>query len=330
MKTGGSPADGQPGGRDLAALAARLRQAARVCEEGAAADTASSAVHRDAAALAEHPALLRLLASADGDGSRIACGANSESPRWSVRLMGGFSVTVDGLDVTPARGNGAAIVKLLALRGPLTAEVVVDVLWPTADAAVGSARLRNTLSRLRRTTGDVAIRRDGLLMLHPGARVDAVQFEREASAALQDRRTATSSATAERVLAALHAFGGELLPADRYVDWFDEDRALLWRRYLELTDVAVADAEDRGDLETAVELLESAAAVDPFHEGRLVRLARHLVTLGHRAAARWAVERALAVTRDLGLAPCAELRRIAVAVAVPAERRHPSFRSLTA
>ncbi|WP_162942282.1 AfsR/SARP family transcriptional regulator [Desertimonas flava] len=330
MRTGGAPADERASAADLAVLAARLRLAARVCEDGAAADSASSRVRQDVAVLAEHPALLRLIGAADTDGSRLACDAGSPSPRWTVRLMGGFSVTIDGRDATPARGNGAAIVKLLALRGPLTADALIDTLWPTADAAVGNARLRNTLSRLRRTTGDVAIRRDGLLMLHPGVRVDAVEFERGAFAALQARRAHGAAGGPEAVLAALGTFGGELLPADRYVDWFDEDRALLWRRYLELADLAIGDAEDRGDLDAAVQLLESAVAVDPFDEGRLVRLARHLVALGHRAAGRWAVERALAVTRELGLAPCAELRHIAGAVTVASERVHPSFRSMTA
>lgn len=311
MTTGGAPVDG------LAVLATRLRLAAQVCEEGAAADAASSlassttALRLAATALADHPALHRLVQAA-GTEPALA----GRSPRWQVRLMGEFAVTVDARDATPARGNGAAIVKLLALRGPMSADALVDVLWPTADPLVGSARLRNTLSRLRRTTGDIAVRRGGLLALHPAAHVDAVDFLREAAAALQGCRAVASHAGVDRVTSAIAAYGGELLPGDRFVEWFDHDRDHLLRRYLELTDVAVSDAERRGDVHEAIDILEAAMAADPLDEQRAVRLAGHLVALGHRAAARWSVERAVGVARELGVAPSAELRRLTAVAGV--------------
>ena len=37
-----------------------------------------------------------------------------------VVLLGRFGVIVNGVDATPVRGNGAMLVKLLALRGPAT------------------------------------------------------------------------------------------------------------------------------------------------------------------------------------------------------------------
>ena len=56
-----------------------------------------------------------------------------------VVLLGRFGVIVNGVDATPVRGNGAMLVKLLALRGPATPDDVIDRLWPDVGAVVGHA-----------------------------------------------------------------------------------------------------------------------------------------------------------------------------------------------
>jgi len=302
-----------------AELAARLRDAAARCERYGGHLPATDAE-------ATLTAIDRLLGELDrGRARRPDDAARIEPRRWHVRLLGGFAVTLDGGDVTPPRGNGATIVKLLALRGPLSPDTVVDLLWPDADAATGGGRLRNTLSRLRQATGPLVRRTGGLLQLSPAATVDVDEFLAGATHALDDRHDDHTTAYDLVV-----GFGGELLPADRFCDWFDLDRERVLRTVVDLAGRAADAAERRGDLAAAVRALELALGLDPLHHEFAVRVAVHLVAQGHRSAGRAAFDRALAVSRELGVAPGAELRRLALAIVPAPAVHHPSFRALSA
>ena len=152
---------------------------------------------------------------------------------------------------------------------------MIGRLWPDVVAVVGHARLRNTLSRLRKTSGDVVVRCNGLLTINGDARVDAAEF-------LSAARTATSGQRSERFDAArlvIDLFGGELLPSDRYCAWFDQMREHVKRQFLAVVDVASRAAEQAGDLDEAVHLLEMAQVVDPFDEAVVTRVAALLFTL---------------------------------------------------
>ncbi len=243
------------------------------------------------------PEMLAMIAGADSGVTPI--------PR--VRLLGGFEVRRGGEDATPATGRPATLVKLIAIRGTLTTDEVIDALWDDADPSTGRARLRNLLNRVRTTSGPLVERRGEALSLVAGVEVDVTAFDRAATEAL-------SSPPGERVgLArrAVAAYAGRLLPGDLYADWAAAPRERLQRRFLSLVDLLAADALDRGDLDEAVRLLDDAIAAEPMDLDRYAVAARALLTQGRRVTAAGLVERGLAVAEELGGVPAPELRCLA-------------------
>ena len=124
---------------------------------------------------------------------RDTCGDTILDVHVEVRLLGGFTVLVDGTP-TPAsrwsRRHASALVKLLALSpgGRLHRDRVVDALWPdlTLDAAL--PRLHKAAHYARGALGDrdAVVLRGEVVALFPGAtlEVDALEFEAAAEAAL--------------------------------------------------------------------------------------------------------------------------------------------------
>jgi len=223
-----------------------------------------------------------------------------------LRLLGGFSLRIAGVDATPPKGNPASLVKLLALRSTMTADEVIDALWPDADMTTGRSRLRNTLNRLRARSGDVVVRTVDGLALADDVAVDVESFETTTQQAL-------SGDAAERVGLARRAaslYRGELLPGDRYEDWAAAARERLRRRYLALVDLLAADAEARGDVDEAVRQLEIAIGIEPLDDARSVRAARLLLAQGRRAGARELADRAAAAAAELGVAVSGDLREL--------------------
>jgi len=98
-----------------------------------------------------------------------------EHPAASLQLLGGFSLSVEGIDRTPQPGHPATLVKVLALRSTLTVEAAIDELWPDADVATGRARLRNLLNRLKDRAGPIVVRDRETLRLDETATVDATR-----------------------------------------------------------------------------------------------------------------------------------------------------------
>ena len=229
------------------------------------------------------------------------CGPSAPAapPGLRLRMLGGFRLEAGGDDVTPQPGQPAQLVKLLALRGSVPVDEMIDLLWPDADLTTGRSRLRNLLNRLRSRSGDV-VQRDGeLLVLASSVEVDAATFEALAAAAL-DAEPHLQPGAARLAVA---AYGGALLPTDQFEDWAAAPRERLARRILRLHDLLADDAADRGDVDEAVRQLEAGAAIDPLDESRLVRAADLLLAGGGRLAARRMLDRAIAVLDELGLVP---------------------------
>jgi ATP/maltotriose-dependent transcriptional regulator MalT/DNA-binding SARP family transcriptional activator len=214
-----------------------------------------------------------------------------------LSMLGSFALVERGADVTPPAGHPATIVKVLALRGAMSSEQIIDLCWPEADATTGRARLRNTLNRLRSRSGEVVERRGDLLQLAADIEVDVHVFERLADAA----SAAPPHERAGAARLALAAFGGELLPGDRFEDWSVAARDRAARRCVLLADVLADDAIDRGDLDEAVAQLERAHDLDPVDETRLLRAAELLAAAGGRLLARRLVERASLLVDEFGL-----------------------------
>ena len=264
----------------------------------------------------------RALGPGDGRGRRArpsrpaaAAGADlvrrdGETTAYTLTLLGGFRVVAGGRELEVPPGRPATLVKVCALAGgSVPADVALEALWPDIDPATGKSRLRNLLNRVRAAVGPLVERDGEALRLAPGTSVDAAAFERAALDAL----AAPERDRAGLALAAIARYAGELLPTDRYAAWAAAPRERLQQRFLELVDVLAADAQERGDLDEAVRLLERGIATEGLDEGRYLTAAELLLRQGRRGAARALVERASAVREDLALPPSPRLERLRAA-----------------
>jgi predicted ATPase len=138
-----------------------------------------------------------------------------------VTLLGGFAAAVDGTPVPESAWRlrkARELVKLLALAQGhrLHREQAMDVLWPDRDPAAAVNNLHQAVHVARRALDPGAIElRDEVLTLH--AEIDVEAFELAADRARRLRLPAAYRG-------ALAAYGGELLPENRYDDWAEERR----------------------------------------------------------------------------------------------------------
>ena len=160
----------------------------------------------------------------------------------SVKLLGGFEATVDGVvvpDSTWRLKKARELVKLLALaRGHrLHRDQALDVLWRELAPAAAANNLHQAVHVARRALGaDTIDVRDEVLSLAEDVDVDVDLLELGAA----DARRMKTAAAYRAVLA---LYRGELLPENRYDDWAEGRRE-------ELAELAAALAEESAALGT--------------------------------------------------------------------------------
>ncbi len=221
------------------------------------------------------------------------------SMKLDLKLLGTFSVAVDGVVIPPEawrRERGAALVKLLAVSPGrrVHREQVMDTFWPDLGREAAGANLRKAVLFARRALGDPAlIDTDGdQVSLSPAAEltVDTEVFEAVARAALQNP-------TAETTLRAADAFGGELLPDDRYAEWLEGPRARIRERYAQVL--------------KAGKLWDRLIEIEPTNEEAQCALMQAALDAGNRAEViRLFTQLRERLRVDLGVGPSAAAVRL--------------------
>jgi DNA-binding SARP family transcriptional activator len=215
--------------------------------------------------------------------------------RVGVRLLGGFEVDIDGCLVPESnwrRRSAASLVKLLALsdRRKLHREQVIDAMWPDVTIDEAAPRLHKAAHFVRKATGvrDSVTMEGQFVVLFPDDEVivDAIEFERRATDALATGELAALDA-------ALHSYGGDLLPDDLYEEWTFSRRQHLQVRHRDL----LRQAERWTEL----------TVLDPTDEEAHVEVMRALVEGGDRSGARRQFEMLKrALQEELAVEPGAE------------------------
>ena len=225
---------------------------------------------------------IRLLAPRLGTPEAQYSGSETITP-LRVRLLGGFRVeradVGQGISDWPRR-SAKTLTKLLAVHPghALHREQIIDTLWPGADAESALNSFGKALHAARRVLEPGLLRRqdssylrlaDAMLVLNTAhVVVDADLFEHLAEDAIRRGET-------EAYEAALAAYGGELLPEDRYENWCSDRRSILAelrvRLLLQLADVL----EQRGAFNEAADrlrtVLQEGAPREAVHR-QLMRL----------------------------------------------------------
>ncbi len=113
-------------------------------------------------------------------------------------MLGSFTVGRGDEMITMPTSLAATTIKIVALRGRILAEELVEQLWPGSPPGVGMRRLRNVLWRIRVACGGILIREDRFILLSPAAVTDVSVFRRLASEALEPSMSTDAAARARR------------------------------------------------------------------------------------------------------------------------------------
>jgi predicted ATPase/DNA-binding SARP family transcriptional activator len=182
-----------------------------------------------------------------------------------IRLLGGFSATVDG-DPVPAGAwrlrKARTIVKLLALASTRTLHraQVIDLLWAQHEPHRAANNLDQAVHAARRALGaEAIIVHEELLTLSAGSEVDIDAFE----AAVASARKA---GTTDAFEAAITLFSGDLLPEDRYEDWTEPHRSLLREQFAALCLELAEHHERDGRIGDALACAQGVLHYEPLHE----------------------------------------------------------------
>jgi DNA-binding SARP family transcriptional activator len=207
----------------------------------------------------------------------------NETPLLSMRLFGGFQVQRAGAACAVSgwqRRSAKTLTKLLATcpGHRLHREQVIDILWPGADVESALNSLGKALHAARHAfEPDLPRRKDSAYLRMTDAMlalsaehvvIDTDRFEQLAEKALRGRDVAAYES-------ALAAYGGELLPEDRYADWCAERRSSLAELRIRLLLGLATTLEERGACNEAADRLRTALAEDPTRE----TVHRHLMRL---------------------------------------------------
>ncbi len=204
-----------------------------------------------------------------------------------VSLLGGFRVertnvgTISGWQ----RRSAKTLTKLLAVHPghALHREQIVDILWSGVDAESALNSLGKALHAARHAMEPELLPRkdsaylrltDGMLVLNTeNVIIDTDQFEQLAEGAIRRQEI-------EAYEDALAAYGGELLPEDRYEHWCAERRSVLAELRIRLLLGMTEALELQGAYEDAADRLRDVLQHDPTREAVHRQLMRVYARMG--------------------------------------------------
>jgi tetratricopeptide (TPR) repeat protein/DNA-binding SARP family transcriptional activator len=234
-------------------------------------------------ALTLEPELTVALAPlAERAGSIVARELMLDGRELVVRLFGMPSVTdAQGNAIELPAGMPGELVRMLALNPTgLPSDVVLETFFPDVPLDAARQRLRQVLTRLRASAGEIVTRSGEHLRLAP-AWVDLHEF----TAAADRVRAARGPHAVVLAYSALALWEDQLLPTDPYAVWAEELRVHSEYRHLSLLDLVAAHAIEHGSHQEALTALEAAMRADPEDRDRPAQAAEQQRALGRDASA---------------------------------------------
>ncbi len=234
-----------------------------------------------------------------GAALEVAGPGASPSPRrpiaaLRIRLLGGFRVEREDGPLFDAdwrqRRSAKQLTKLMATQPnhSLHREQVLDILWGEANLSSATNSLAKALHAARcalepgrtprQDSAYLHLRDDVLALDSDHVSIDADLFQGVAKTALQSRTVAAYEA-------ALAAYGGELLPEDRYEDWTEERRRSLTTLHAQVLLGLAEEHLRRHELRRAAEGFQAVLQQDPCNEDVHRRLIRLHAEMGNRSEA---------------------------------------------
>lgn len=219
-----------------------------------------------------------------------------EPPNAFLRVLGGFSLTIHGVNVELAP-IAQRLMALLALRGRTQRSRAAGTLWPETDEAKAMACLRTCMWRVNRITKGLVIAAGSNVQLSSGVEVDIYRYIDDAASSM--RSTTRTPATDLQAI----GYEGELLP-DWGEQWLVTDRERLRQLRLHLLEEEAQRQAREGHFGLALEAAFAALSVDPLRETAHRRIIEIHLAEGNVAEARRAYRTCRQVLiDDVGVVP---------------------------
>jgi predicted ATPase/DNA-binding SARP family transcriptional activator len=241
---------------------------------------------------------------------------NDFAPSVRVDLLGPLRLTVGGSPVEVPGPKRRAVLAMLAMAGgrALTADQLVDALWPTDPPESGRSALHSHVSRLRGHLGSGAAR---LITLDRGYRLilgaDGTDLDLARTLLANGRAAAEEdpAAACQLLRQALALWRGPALADLSETAPMATEVAGLEQLRREITDLLISCAIEAGQADDVMPLAAEAVAADPLREPAVLLLMRALAVAGepsHALQVGRAYRRRL--TAEAGLDPSAHLAEV--------------------
>ncbi len=226
-------------------------------------------------------------------------------PQIRVSAFGQLAVSINSKTINDSEWRSAKAREmffyLLCRNGHAGKEQIVSSLWPDVSTSKGNSLFHSNLYRLRHTIGEQAIiKQNGKYLVDRGLslRFDIWEFESNLSKAakpslpIKDKQSYFENA--------LEVYKGPFLQ-EFYTDWVEALRGQLEARYLRALCSLASCHRAQGDHDRAIELLEKAAAIDPYLEEAYFEIIKSYSALGDTGSA-WGVYRRYSsvISQELG------------------------------
>lgn len=229
-----------------------------------------------------------------------------------IHLLGRFALFLDNEPLALASRPAQSLLAWLVLHPGVDhrREQMAGMLWPDAGEENALSNLRHVLWHLRRIVPAEFVVSDRMVMRWTK--------EGEWRSDVTDlTATALTAASADELIPALQAYGGELLPGF-YDDWVTLERerlaALYADRVARLLELLLAEARWREAIDWAEKWIAQGQTPEPAYRA----LIQAHASLGNSAAALTAYERCIdALDRELGVPPSAETAALAASIRNP-------------
>ncbi|HVA27915.1 MAG TPA: BTAD domain-containing putative transcriptional regulator [Candidatus Baltobacteraceae bacterium] len=201
-----------------------------------------------------------------------------------VRMLGRFSVSINGRDVEWVRRREAQIVKYLLVRqgASATRAELVDAFWPRVEKQLAAQSVRTACSNIRKALASIVgyarvdryFRASTTIVLDLSSVVtDAGRFTAHAMAGDSFYNAGDLAEAAQQYQAAEKIYAGRLFGEDALEPWFEQSAAALETRLGIILERLAEYTFAKGDMKHAAEYAYRAKLIRPDQQGVLRMLA---------------------------------------------------------
>ena len=202
-------------------------------------------------------------------------------PKIRISSLGGFAVIRDDRPADPILFEGSRpvlLLKSIVLHGgqDIPKEILIDNLWPDADAGSGEKNFKINLHRLRKTIEphpekqfgySYISQKSGLISLDPHlVEIDADAFMKMSKEGQKKEQENSPEKALEYYERAALMYKGDYFFEEPYADWIHRERDLFRARYTQMMQKKAVLHEELDQLQRAIETWRALLHVDPSFE----------------------------------------------------------------